>query len=575
MTWKWKMAAAPLVFSVALTGCSGIAEKNGGEAASPSNAPVVIQEAKAGNALVEDRYLYGKDKGDEVTHLFITVMNRGTDPAKGSLVSFDDINHITERMPEGQSDAELEVLLQEGNEKGPVSGQFGFSTKEANGTLQIRGSSTRSAAQKSYKIKLFDKAGMWREQKVLNLNKHAADLSRVRNKLSFDYFTRIPDFTSLRTHFVHLYVKDLTKSKPTDAFEDYGLYTEIENPGKNYLKQHGFDANGSLYKAINFAFYRSPDELKAATEPGYNKAAFEKILSIEGNSNHEKLLRMLDDVNDYTLNINQVVDKHFNRDNMLTWLAVNILMGNIDTISQNYILYSPLNANTWYFFPWDYDGAWDWYNQPREPTKLSMWQKGIGTYWSNVLFKRFFMDPDNVQALTDKIEKLREIINPDQTRSMLQSYYDTVSRYTSRDPDVIHIPGYLSEFEDELKRLPEVSENNKKTYYDSLENPMPIFLGDPTVKDGSVTYTWDPSYDFQGDDLSYHIQVAADPEFSRILYEKKGISGTTISSEALPSGRYYLRVTVTDSKGHTQIPFDSVEERTGTIHHGMKMFSVP
>ena len=31
-------------------------------------------------------------------------------------------------------------------------------------------------------------------------------------------------------------------------FEDYGLYTQVEQINKNYLKDHGLDENANLYK---------------------------------------------------------------------------------------------------------------------------------------------------------------------------------------------------------------------------------------------------------------------------------------------------------------------------------------
>ena len=45
---------------------------------------------------------------------------------------------------------------------------------------------------------------------------------------------------------------------------------------------------------------------------------------------------MLTAVNDTSNDINDVIEEYFNRDNYLTWFAVNILTGNRDTINQNF-----------------------------------------------------------------------------------------------------------------------------------------------------------------------------------------------------------------------------------------------
>ena len=45
-------------------------------------------------------------------------------------------------------------LLQVGNEKGPVAGEFGFEEQVPNATVQIRGQSSSRSKQKSYKIEI-------------------------------------------------------------------------------------------------------------------------------------------------------------------------------------------------------------------------------------------------------------------------------------------------------------------------------------------------------------------------------------------------------------------------------------
>lgn len=57
--------------------------------------------------------------------------------------------------------------------------------------------------------------------------------------------------TSLRTQFVHLYVKDLSAGGSSSSYEDYGLYTHVEQPNKQFLRSHMLDPNGQLYK-VNF-----------------------------------------------------------------------------------------------------------------------------------------------------------------------------------------------------------------------------------------------------------------------------------------------------------------------------------
>jgi len=73
-----------------------------------------------------------------------------------------------------------------------------------NAKLRLRGSSTRLAQQKSYRIKLASTVPLWRGESTLQLNKHPYDLTRMRNKLAFDLFRDIPHIASLRTQFVQM-----------------------------------------------------------------------------------------------------------------------------------------------------------------------------------------------------------------------------------------------------------------------------------------------------------------------------------------------------------------------------------
>ena len=82
-----------------------------------------------------------------------------------------------------------------------------------NATVQIRGQTSSRNSQKNYKIELKKNKGTWRGQRTINLNKHQTDGMRFRNKLSYDLLKGIPQLMSLRTQFVHLYVRDLTERK--------------------------------------------------------------------------------------------------------------------------------------------------------------------------------------------------------------------------------------------------------------------------------------------------------------------------------------------------------------------------
>ena len=147
------------------------------------------------------------------------------------------------------------ALLQVGDESGPQSGEVGYGENVPNATVQIRGQTSSRNAQKNYKIELKKNKGTWRGQRTINLNKHQTEGMRFRNKLSYDLLKGIPQLMSLRTQFVHLYVRDLTEGDSSE-FQDYGLYTQVEQLNKTGMKNHGMDSKGQLYKINSFEFFR-------------------------------------------------------------------------------------------------------------------------------------------------------------------------------------------------------------------------------------------------------------------------------------------------------------------------------
>ena len=85
----------------------------------------------------------------------------------------------------------------------------------------------------------------------------------------------------------------------------------------------------------SFDFHRYEDTIKLADDPDYNQTAFEGMLEIKGDSDHTKLIEMLDALNDESQKIDDVLDTYFDTENLVYWLAFQILTGNCDTQNRN------------------------------------------------------------------------------------------------------------------------------------------------------------------------------------------------------------------------------------------------
>lgn len=499
-------------------------------------------------SLPDDKRLYDRDRDDSIKSLYITVFPQHEVDNKLDWYQF---NH-----QQIKEDAiGLKVMIQEGrpNGKGPESGLFQYNANKTNAKIFIRGNSAWKNAQKSYRIKFNDEAGLYMDQQTLNLNKHQADLTRMRNKLSFDLMEPIPDMVSLRTHFVEVYVKDYTdESKPAE-FEQYGLYTHVEHPNKKFLKSHFLDPNGYLYKGKFYEFAMYP-EVVSTNDPTYDKAKFEQYLEIKGREEHDKLIEMITALNDITIPIEDTIEKYFDVDNIMTWLAINILMDNMDTDAHNFFLYSPLNINKWYLLPWDYDGGW---GQLRRINGLKAYQSGISNFWGVEMYNRLFRHQEYVDLLTEKIEYLYEhYINETIVREQIEKYDAIVTSYINRSPDIYFLPDPLTDYDKDIQTIIDTPRLALEQYYIDLEKPKPFYLNAVVQEEDKLEFSWGSSFDLQGDDVFYEFTLARDYYFTDIIVEELNLTSAEYTSSKLAPGTYYWKVFSRDAKGNRQSNFE-------------------
>ena len=525
-----------------------------GETAAPSS---LTPETDTLNRmrLTDNRELYTQYPPDDVVNIFVTVYT-GTDPATGIIYDFDKMNTIRTK-EEGNPALKATVKI----EDPAVPGKYivGGEAVTPNCLISQRGDSARLYSNKSYKIKIFDDEGTFRGQSVLNLNKHMNDDSRIRQKYCFDWLAQFEDMVSLRTTFVRLYVMDATKGE--NVYADYGLFTHVEQPNRDFMSSHGLDVNGTLYKPDDFEFFREEDVILPEDDPGYDYELFSQLLRIRENSDNVKLIKMLDDVNDMSLDFNEVFARYFDLDNYLTWIAANILFDNYDTMSRNFMLYSPANSDKWYFLPWDYDGT---FVRPEEEENRYGFH-GISRYYGSVLHKRFFRNPENLALLESKLDELKALMTAEKSMEMMSLYINAIRPVLKYGADIKNYGGPEG-YESSILReavFDSLTEYYYNRYYSTKGKPMPFFLGVPqkqTQSDGAVRwrFNWEPTYDLQGDAVTYSFQISESILFDSFIYREDDLYITEILIGELGPGIYYWRVIVADESGNTQIPYDYV-----------------
>lgn len=508
-----------------------------------------------------------------VVTMYLTV-SRGND-SENTNHSWAQINHYSayDYAAMGVPRYQVNALLQVGDEDGPLPGELGYGVEAPNATVQIRGQTSSRNAQKNYKIELKKNKGSWRGQRTIALNKHMGEGLRFRNKMAYDLIKGIDQMMGLRTQFVHLYVKDLTDSD-TGAFVDYGLYTQVEQLNKTALKAHGLDSTGQLYKVNFFEFYRYEDAIKLTTDPTFDQAKFDSYLETKGSSDHSKLIEMLEKLNDESQPMEKLLETYFDVENIAYWMAFQLLTDNVDTQSRNMYLYSPQNSDTWYILDWDND---DMLRRKEHElirfTDAESWEWGISNYWGNVLFRRCLQTASYREALDTAVQELHDYLNADCIEEMTAHYRTITEQYIWQMPDMEHLPLTRTQYDMVAKALPEEIEENYQQYPEGYHYPMPFYIGTPSLQNGVLQLSWDTSYDFNAEDISYTVELARDYQFRQMVYREEHVVLPLTQTAAPAAGQYFIRVRATNASGYTQDAFDYYVIDSGKVY-GVKCFYI-
>ena len=517
--------------------------------------------------------LYTMYDNTEIVTMYLTVSEGNT--AENTNHTWEEINTYSADDYDAMGVDRYQVagLIQVGDENGLVPGELGFGQVAPNCTVQIRGQTSSKNPQKNYKIKIKDNKGDWRGQTTIALNKHQTDGLRFRNKLCFDLLTGIDEIMSLRTTFVHLYVKDTTEGG-SGVFEDYGIYTQVEQLNKTALKTHGLDKNGHLYKVNTCEFFRYEDEIKLKDDPAFNFKAFEAILETKGDDDHTKLITLLEKINDYSIPTEDILRDHFDIENIAYWMAFQLLIGNIDTQNRNFYIYSPQNSDRWYILPWDLDGTLcEKEYEIKSRSDYASWERGVSNYWGNQLFKRFLKSAEYREALDKAVEDVYAYLSEERMNAYIDTYKALLKPYVYSGRDARYAPLTSAQYDTICAALPEEIGHNYARYKESFKKPMPFYIGSPQKTETGLLFTWDSSYDFDSEDITYTFELATDYLFTDPIVKKEGIRIPEVETDMLPKGQYFIRVRARNESGYEMDAFDCYMIQTGKVY-GTRCFYV-
>jgi hypothetical protein len=139
-----------------------------------------------------------------------------------------------------------------------------------------------------------------------------------------------------------------------------GYHLLIEQPNKSFLRRHGRDDTGNLYKLIWYGrTFVDKHEKKTHRTMGHEDL--------------EEVVRGLEQSNG--AGQWEFIERHFNVTNFINYFAVNMCIQNWDGFFNNYFTYHDTGGTgRWEIYPWDEDKTWgdydgvssryDWYTMP-------------------------------------------------------------------------------------------------------------------------------------------------------------------------------------------------------------------
>ena len=503
-----------------------------------------------GAPLNDDKRIYEHD--NSIYDVYISVFP--TKDETGRMLDFSDFQFHKARDHSYNPTLNCNIqILPENGKLDPLT-----NLDKTNASIRVRGNSARGDKYKSYKVKLKDEKDAFYGQTSLNINKHSEDQTKITTKFCTDILQEIDDLPSYRTNFMRVWIRDTSLPEDQQSFQYYGLFTQMEQPNKKFLDARSLSPNCVMYKARNF-YFQEAEALVDITDPDYNEFDFEEHLGIREGKDHQKLMELLEVVNDETIDITDIMGTYFNEDNYLSWLAFNILVGGEDILNHNYLLYSPNNSKTWYFLTWDFDSNMDESKLSYLPPSLRGGQK-----LNQVSFhRRYFKVPGNLQKLQARMEEMLDYqFTPEHIASLTAGYQDVLEKTMTLQPDL----GLLHMAPDELlpyiETFPDIIQKNYDNFVKAIQYPAPMFVSMPSLNDdGTLHLAWDPSYSYQGRTITYKVQIANDCHMKDILFEKNRIINTSLDADInLDPGTYYLKVWAIDSEGHEQVSLEHYEQ---------------
>ncbi|MBI5325801.1 MAG: CotH kinase family protein [Ignavibacteriae bacterium] len=393
--------------------------------------------------------------------------------------------------------------------------------------IRIHGQDTRSYPKKSLKVKFIGERFLDSIEEF-NFNAEYGDKSYMRQYLT-SRIMRESGMQCYKSSHARLYING----------EYYGLFLKIEQVGKRFLRDRGFNDEGNLYKASlqNLSCLSKWDNIELGWEKKTNES--------QGTEDLVELIRKLDvepDESFYNL-----MHDIFDYNQIINYLALNIVTANMSTYYHNYFMYNDMfGTKKWYILPWDMD-------------------KSLGVWWPDNQYNSSSSRPDN--PIYEKSFIIEKIYTDVQNR--VDEICNTVFNVNHLNPIIDSLIADLSSSvaEDTKDNIANDSVWNVgigmngyfiSARYSKLKEQYPVvprsFRVEPTegTYTGDVKLTWHPCKYPENLQIKYRVTYSTDFYLLDTSKTKKidNITDTsyTLKKGDIKEGLYYWKITAYTDK---------------------------
>ena len=102
---------------------------------------------------------------------------------------------------------------------------------------------------------------------------------------------------------------------------------------------------------------------------------------------------------------------------------------------------------------------------------------------------------------------------------------------------------------------------------------MPFFIDAPQADNGKLKLSWDASFDFHNEDLSYDVTVGRDYLCKDVVFSKTNLALSQVVADLPADGQYFVHVQARNASGKTQDAFDYYMAENGKTY-GTRCFYI-